>query len=404
VPSALLDDGTVGVCIVVVVKESQLSLQQTFRSVAPLRYRSINQSIGSRIRICLLAPTAKKNTLQKEIDLVLWCCLLLSCRSYSILFFVLDETREHYVTYHNKQEDTNNTTIHSSIMMQALPPPAQPKKREDGDVPDLVRPVQPLLSGPMDLMSRAIRGFCTPPPPMMEQHDHLSQRSLSSNHTQDHSEQQEQYHYFCLPPPPPAQQQQQSKPNPRMMDSSSFHQHDACSSTSGDEDGADQDHSLKGVEILGRHSEHDDDDNEEEEDDDDNDMLVLVETVPGTHRWVRVGRALEIFVCTVALVLLTVAAVQRLGVQLEWSSKTPITTATTNKKRPAFLSVVKQQQGGRRDESGTITAAPTVIQHQGVVAPELLATVVAPEVCDDDDDNKDAIFSVYHASAEHSLL
>ena len=66
-----------------------------------------------------------------------------------------------------------------------------------------------------------------------------------------------------------------------------------------------------------------DEDNDAESED-----VLIVETVPETHRIVRVVRALEIFLCTLALLICTVVAAQRFGVQLEWYTKVDVTDTT----------------------------------------------------------------------------
>jgi hypothetical protein len=53
-------------------------------------------------------------------------------------------------------------------------------------------------------------------------------------------------------------------------------------------------------------------DNDEDADEDDNlDSLVIAETVSGTSRFVRVGKGLELFACTVALLVVTVWTLKR---------------------------------------------------------------------------------------------
>ena len=179
----------------------------------------------------------------------------------------------------------------------------------DSGVPDLLRPAQPLIN-PLDLVSRALRGFCSP---------HDSNQQILQKRNQ-YSEIASSSHCLSTHQPGTVDKKQQ------FVDT--FH-NDACNSTitTMSDDWDDRD-STK--ELDAPHQCEDGEASDDEAED-----VVVVETVPGTHRIVRVMRALEIFLCTIALLVATVAAAQRFGVQLEWYTKLDVADAS-------FVSVMKQ--------------------------------------------------------------
>lgn len=205
-----------------------------------------------------------------------------------------------------------------------------------GSVPDLIRGPAPNMS-PMDMVNRAIRGFCTP-----HQRPSGSERSGGSMHDESNIDR-----YNCLPP----------------ANNLFFDAVEVGSSVSGDE------HPSKA-----HHSQEQDraEDVEDEDDDDDGDVLV-VETVPGTGRIVRVVRALEIFLCTVALLLLTFKSLQRLGVQLELHPKDAADAAS-------FAWVGGLARGKQQE--------PEVGQENGddklLICPELVSSLPSEERKDDE--------------------
>ena len=172
-------------------------------------------------------------------------------------------------------------------------------------VPDLLGP-SPAMMSPMDLVGRAIQGFCTP---LEHLHQQQHQRATSSDSQANGAGADDN-----LSPRP----RSCLRPASNLLNAFAV---DASSSVSSEDDAEDEE------------EEQDDDDDDDESD------LWLVETGPGTGRTVRVLRALEIFLGTVALLLLTLSVAQRLGVQLEWHPK----SASDNNNQAAFVSLKQQQ-------------------------------------------------------------
>jgi len=187
------------------------------------------------------------------------------------------------------------------------------KQRSDTDssssIPDLVRPRMQALS-PMDLVTRAIQGFCSPP---MEAD--LSQQGLSQS---------------CLPPSKELRVDLQQ-------------QHSTHSALSDEEE--EEDHHSK--ETAEEDHDFDNDSDNDDEDDDEENMLV-VETVAETARIVRVVRGLEILIVTMALLVFTVSALKGFGVELEWYAK-------IDPSAPAFVSVVKSKNSNKLAVSDPIS-------------------------------------------------
>jgi len=173
-------------------------------------------------------------------------------------------------------------------------------------VPDLLGP-SPAMMSPMDLVGRAIQGFCTPLEHLHQRHQQHQRAASSGSLAHGAGTAGADDNLSPRSCRPPAS---------NLLNAFAV---DASSSVSS--------------------KDHAEDEEEEQDDgDDDDDDLWLVETGPGTGRAVRVLRALEIFLGTVALLLLTLSAAQRLGVQLEWHPK----SATDN--QAAFVSLKQQQQ------------------------------------------------------------